>query len=111
MIETAELNKMMEEMPILHPVVYKSGAFNLYLEKLNGMHIMHIKIKRFSHTVFKKILKILAKLKGAYGADLYAYGVDPATIKLMDRLGFVDTGLVIKTTIGEHGRIKRWHQS
>ena len=88
MIETAELNKMMDEMPILHPVIYKSGAFNLYLEKLNGMHIIHIKINRFSHTVFKKILKVLSKLKGAYGADLYASGVDRATIKLMDKLGF-----------------------
>ena len=110
MIETARLKEMLNTEPILHPLIYKSASFNYYMEKINDLNVIHIKVNRFSHNIYKKMLKTLSKIQKSYGTPIYAYGVDKTTNKLMKMAGFKGTSLMVKTTIGTHERLMLWHR-
>jgi len=81
----------------IHPIVYKCNDFSYFMEEWRGLNIIHIEIRKFTHTTFKKMLKALYKIQNSYKTNLYGYGLEESTYKLMKMAGFKETQLLIET--------------
>ena len=89
----------------IHPIVYKCNDFIYYIEEWKGLNVIHITIKRFSHNIFKKMCRVLKKLQKAYGTNLYGYGLEDSTYKLMKPAGFEETEHYMTTTTNKTLRL------
>ena len=78
-----------------HNIVFKCSAFTYYFEEWQGLTFVHIKINKFSHNIYKKMVKTIRKLQKDYKVDLFGYGEDESTYKLMKMAGFIETNLEI----------------
>ena len=83
----------MIETPI-HPIAFKCKDFVFYVEEYEGIHLLHLKINRFSPSIFKKMKKNAHKIAKRYGI-IFGYGEEKSTYKLMEMAGFKDSGVYI----------------
>ena len=51
----------------------------------------------------------LTKIKKSYQTDIYAYGLEESTVKLMRLAGFKETELMINASDDRIGRLMIWH--
>ena len=89
----------------IHPIVYECDDFVYYLEKAHGMNFIHLTIKKFSHSIFKKMVLTVKEISNNLETNLCAYAEDDSTYRLMEMAGFKNTELVVHTSTGNTRRI------
>ena len=82
---------------IKHPVVYKCDDFIFYLEIWEGLPFIHMTLINFNHNIFKH-MKDTVRGFVKEGVNLYGYGEEETTERLMKMAGFKGTDIVICNT-------------
>jgi hypothetical protein len=77
-----------------HPKVYECGDFIFYLEIWNGLPFIHMTLINFNHNIFKHMKAVVNDFVKD-GVDLYGYGEEESTERLMKMAGFKETDLII----------------
>ena len=91
-------------MKAIHPIIYKCNDFIFYLEEWNGLNLLHVKIIKFSHNIFKKGKKVIYDLLKTY-KTLHGYGEDKETVRLMEMVGFKHTGFFLRNSNNVTGEL------
>ena len=79
---------------IKHPKVYECDDFIFYIEMWNGFPFIHMTLIDFNHNIFKHMKAVVHDFVKD-GINLYGYGEEKATERLMKMAGFKETDLII----------------
>jgi len=86
-------------MTIIHNKIYECDEFTFYLEIWEGLPVLHMRLRKFSHNIFKKQCKIVKNL-AQYLSGIYAYSEEDSTDRLLRMAGFKDTDITIWNSNG-----------